>query len=327
MARTICILVLALAFLMVAVPPLEAGRLEQAAALMDEGENRKAADLLLAGKPSSIDELILVTRALSRTGDYEEAIEWGEKAIETAPDNSMAHFEYAVAIRVKMQAVSKMRAMFSLGTYKKELKRAIELDPRNVEAREEQIGFFIEAPGFAGGDKKEAAAKIEELKPIDWRAAMQMQASLKRAQEDMPGVVATYEEMLRRDENDQSTRQSLAYTLQSMGRYREADRHFTTFLESEEPRLALGARYQLARSRILGEYEADVAVRYLQQYIDELGPDPRGLPSESHAYWRLGLAYQQLDRIDEARRALERAVRLDDENEEARKALKQLSRG
>jgi tetratricopeptide (TPR) repeat protein len=312
---------------MIAVLPVEAGCLEQATTLMERGEHRKAADMLIAAGPTGADELILVTRALARNGDYKEAIEWGKKAIETAPESSPAHFEYARAIRVKMQNVSKFKAMFSLGTYKKELNRAIDLDPKNVEARQEQIGFLTEAPGFAGGDKKAAAEKIEELKAIDWHAGMWSQADLYRAKQETEGLIATYSEMLAEDESNHHARQSLAFTLQSQGRYREADRHFSVLLASDEPRHVQGARYQLARSRILGEYEAEVAVEQLREYIKKLGADRQGLPSESHAYWRLGLAYQQLDRIEDARQALERAVRLDGENEEARKALKQLSRG
>ena len=52
-----------------------------------------------------------------------------------------------------------------------------------------------------------------------------------------------------------------------------------------------------------------------------------GLPTASHAYWRLGLAYQQLERVGDARQALERALSLDDDNQQAKQALKSLNKG
>lgn len=90
---------------------------------------------------------------------------------------------------------------------------------------------------------------------------------------------------------------------------------------------ALGARYQLARSRILGEYGTQQAVDHLLEYIAQLAEPVRNLPSVSHAYWRLGLAYQQLERTDEARKALERAISLDAGNDSAKDALKALNQG
>jgi tetratricopeptide (TPR) repeat protein len=331
MRGIICRLLLVLVSLLPASePPAWAGSLEEARALADRGEHRRAADLLIAAAdeaPATEDELILITRALTNAGDWKEAVDWGERAIEAAPERSEAHLQYARALRVRMQNISKMRAMFGVGDYKKELRLAIELDPGNVAAHEEQIGYLIYAPGIAGGDKKEAARRIEELKALDWRAGMWMQADLQRETEETDGLIVTYGEMVERDEDDLSAREALAFALQGAGRYRDADRHFALLLDSGERRRSLGARYQLARSRILGEYEAELAVEYLKKYIERLGTDRRGLPSESHAYWRLGLAYGQLDRADDARRSLERALELDRDNDEARAALKRLARG
>jgi len=231
--------------------------------------------------------------------------------------------QYALAMRIKMQN-HRMKAMFTVGSYKKELQKAIDLNPKNVEARQEQIGFLIEAPGFAGGDKDKARKRIENLRAIDWRTAMLMQGMLLQAEEDRAGAIATYEKVVERDPGDGETRQALAFALQAAERYPEADRHFAVLLDDDDPARALGARYQLARSRILGEYETQQAVDYLLEYIAQLVEPARNLPTASNAYWRLGLAYEQLDRIAEARKALEKAVSLDADNDSAKDALKAL---
>jgi Flp pilus assembly protein TadD len=66
----------------------------------------------------------------------------------------------------------------------------------------------------------------------------------------------------------------------------------------------------------------------LLEYLEQLTEIPsEGLPQKSHAYWRLGMAYEQLRRTDDARGAYEQAIQFDSDNKEARAALKKLPRG
>jgi tetratricopeptide (TPR) repeat protein len=317
-----------LALLLLLVTPILASPLEDAKQLMDEGKPREAADLLIAALDSETvgpEGTVLATQALNRVGDWTQGIEYGKQAIEAFPESSEAHLAYAVALRTKMQNVSTIKAMFVNGSYKKELRKAIELEPKNVAALQERIGFLTHAPGIAGGDRTKARKAIEELEPLDWRAAMFSLAELHQAEKDTEGAISVYEAMLERDAEDIEALQALAFALQSAGKYRESDRHFKTLLEKEDERMSLSARYQLARSRILGEYEQRQAVDHLTIYIDALTESqPRGLPTKSHAYWRLGMAYEQLQELDEARRSFEKAIALDDDNKPAKDSLKKL---
>jgi tetratricopeptide (TPR) repeat protein len=312
--------------LMLCALPLLAGPVDDARALMAERKYQEAVDLLttkLDQAHSRPEALIVLTTALNAVGDYKNGVKYGKQAIGAAAYSSEAHLQYALAMRMKMQD-QRMKAIFTVGPYKKELQKAIDLDPKNVEARQEQIGFLIEAPGFAGGDRDTARERITELKKIDWRQAMLMQGMLLQAEEDRAGANAVYGKMVERDPGDGEARQALAFSLQATERYTEADRHFAVLLEDDDRERALSARYQLARSRILGEYEAQQAVDYLLEYIEQLVEPVRNLPTASNAYWRLGLAYEQLDRTAEARKALEKAVSLDADNDSAKDALKAL---
>jgi tetratricopeptide (TPR) repeat protein len=321
-----CKVLLTLLFLL--VTPVLAGPLDDAERLMDEGKPREAADLLIAALESGAvgpEGTVLATQALNRVEDWKQGIAYGKQAIETFPESSEAHLAYAVALRTKMQNVSTIKAMFVNSSYKNELRKAIELDPKNVAALEERIGFLTHAPGIAGGDKTKAREAVEELKPLDWRAAMFSLAEIHRAEKDTEGAISVYEAMVERDAEDIQALQALAFALQSAGRYRESDRHFKTLLGNEDERMSLSARYQLARSRILGEYEQRQAVDHLTIYIGALTESlQRGLPTKSHAYWRLGMAYEQLRELDDARRSFERAISLDGDNKPARDALKKL---
>ena len=116
----------------------------------------------------------------------------------------------------------------------------------------------------------------------------------------------------------------LAFQLQSMERYEEADLHFRKLLSAAEPRHVLGAHYQLGRSRVLGGYEAKAAVKHLRVFVESDADRTAGLPSIASGYWRLGMAYELAGNIEEARRSFEEALRRDADNKEAKKALKAL---
>jgi Flp pilus assembly protein TadD len=53
----------------------------------------------------------------------------------------------------------------------------------------------------------------------------------------------------------------------------------------------------------------------------------RGLPTKSNAYWRQGMAYEQLHELDDARRSFEKAIALDGDNKLAKDSLKKLGEG
>ena len=317
-------LVLALALLSI---PGQADPLDAARSLFGERKYEQARELLegsLNDPGAKAERLLLLTRVCNILGDYEDGIRYGKQAVELLPDSGEAHFRYAQAMRVKMQKVSEFKAMFVVGGYKKTLQKAIDLDPKHVGAREEQIGFLIHAPGFAGGSYEKAEQRIAELKPLDWRRAMLSTADLESTRKNGTAVEKIYNEILEKYPDDGATRANLGYWYQRETRYAEADREFGRLVEHEEPAYAMIALYQRARTRILGEYQPEKAVEFLQKFIAEAADDLPDVPSKSNAYRRLGNAYEQLDDTGQAREAYRQALALDADNKEAKKALKAL---
>lgn len=307
--------------------PVLAAELDEAGSLIEAGRYDEARQILertVKDPAQEAQSLVLLTRISNRLEDYEQGMRSGKQAVKLLPESSVAHYEYAVALRTKLSKVSKVKAMFSLGTYKQELQRARELDPNNLAAREEEIGFLSNAPGFAGGDKARAAELIEELKALDWRRGMLMQSELQQVQGDRAGMIATHERILEKHPDDDGIRLALAVLYQNEERWADADAQLVLLLDAERPGLARVAQYQRARTRILGEYEQDEAVRILERFIEEVPAGFDGRPGKADAFWRMGNAQEQLGKRDDARRSYERALALQPEHEDARKALKAL---
>jgi hypothetical protein len=114
--------------------------------------------------------MLLLTRACNAEDDWRQGVEYGTRAVALLPDSADAHYAYAVALRQKLSSINFVRAIFGAGAYKRELYRALELDPDHIDARAEEIGFLIRAPGIVGGDKDEAQRRIVELRALDPRS-------------------------------------------------------------------------------------------------------------------------------------------------------------
>jgi len=297
---------------------VESGRLDEARAVLE----KTVVEPALAG-----ESLVLLTRIAALRGDHEAGVDLGERAIELQPASSEAHYWYAVALRQRMSAVSTLKAMTLIGDYKEELATAIRLDPKNLAAREEEIGFLLNAPGIAGGDVDKAKPKIEELKGLDWRRGTLMQVAMLRGNGDTGGAIKALGELLARFPEDHEVRVALAITLQEAGRFREADEQLERLLAVEDASVRLSATYQLARSRVLGRYEQQRAVALLADYLARLPANAPDLPPAAAAYWRMGQAHEQLGQIGKARECFEKALALDPGNEQAKKSLKALPRG
>jgi len=307
--------------------PVWAEGLEQARTLLEQRRFEDAKVLLerTAADPAlRAESLVLLTRACNFEEDYENGVRYGKEAVELLPDSSAAHFEYAQALRIKMSKISKIKAMMSLSTYKKELARSLELDPGNLEARDEQLGFLLNAPGFAGGDVKEARRKASELVALDWPRGKRWLASIEIKEEKDEAAVPILREILGRYPDDTQSRFRLAYLLQKLERFQEADAEFALLAQNADSRIALNARYQRARTRILGKYDQQTAVQLLSDYIAELAQDAEGLPPAAAAWRRMGNAHAQLGRTDEARKAYEKSLALED-SDDTRKDLAALS--
>ncbi|MEM9303652.1 MAG: tetratricopeptide repeat protein [Pseudomonadota bacterium] len=261
-------------------------------------------------------------------GDWKRAIKLAEDWVDDDPDNALAQYWLAVSRRVKMENVNRMRAMATIGGYKRALTRAIELDPQLVDARAERIGFLIHAPGIAGGDRDEARREIEALRAIDPREAADMQLELARVEEDMDGVLAALEQIQALEPERDGVKIEVALIHISQSRYQDAEELLLACADSDEPGVSLGAQYQRARWRVIAEEDTTTAATLLENYLTTRGDeDLPYAPDRSAAFWRLGLAQEMNGQQDLALSSLEQSVALNDEFEPAQEDLKRMQRG
>jgi len=86
----------------------------------------------------------------------------------------------------------------------------------------------------------------------------------------------------------------------------------------------LPSLYQSAKSRIIGEFDQEKAIEQLDLFIKLADESTR--PSTAAAWWRKGVAYEQLGMLKKAIESHKKSLELDPKYEEAIEALKRLEK-
>ena len=111
-----------------------------------------------------------------------------------------------------------------------------------------------------------------------------------------------------------------AMALQQAEDYEQALVLFEECIKGPHPHMP--ALYQAARTRILGEFEQGRAIELLDRYIDLADTDAE--PSVAAAWWRKGVAYEQMGDTHNAIMNYRKSLELDPEFAYAREALERL---
>jgi tetratricopeptide (TPR) repeat protein len=145
------------------------GRIDQSRALLEDAVRREP----------SLEALLLLswvhlTWADLRAGSpdeklagYERGRDVAKRAIELAPRNPEAHLWYAANLGRWAIARGKLRAAFLLGTMEEAIQTVLVIDPNHVAGLSLAASFYLETPGFMGGDLAKAATYARKALALD----------------------------------------------------------------------------------------------------------------------------------------------------------------
>jgi len=134
----------------------------------------------------------LLCRAYFMLEEWDRAISACERATNLDPHNS----QYFMWLgRVYGEKADRAGFFSAAGLAKKvrsSFERAVELDPRNWEARTDLAEFYLEAPGIVGGGKDKARAQAEAIQPLNPAMAHWVLARLAEKNNDAAGAEREY---------------------------------------------------------------------------------------------------------------------------------------
>ncbi len=292
-------------------------------------------------------------------GHDESALAAAEKAVSLAPDHAAYHTQLAMVAGSLAERAGPLKGIGLGKRFKKEAEAALALDPRQWDAREGLLLFYLKAPGIIGGDKKKALALLEETSKLDAEQGAILRARHALATNDTNGVEGHWRAAIAAAPHSYRARMSLASWYGAKKRYAESEQVAREALAADPGRgsayvllaqlyardgryeaidalLAqaarerpgdLAAQYQAARVIVTGNGSGDFAraERWLKGYL-AAEPEPGGA-SHAGAHWRLGQIYEKQGKKAEARAEYEQAVKLDPKLEEAKKDLQRIRKG
>src|ERR1051326_1004054 len=309
-----------------------------------------------AANPRDASAAYYLSCVKTAMGETDSAMELAQRAVTLEPGNSQYHLQLGVLFGRKAQQASMFKAMGLAGRYKDEMKKAVELDPKNIEAIWELMEFYWHAPGIAGGDQKKARTLAGGIMRLN--AAKGNLALAELADKQEADIEDYYHKAEQADGKSYEVQMRLArfYASDKQKKYDLAEKHARQAITIDGGRIGgykvlAAIRAQQERWRelesLLGEAESHVpddlspnfhagleillagkdparAERYFRKYLMQ---EPEGYsPRLSRAHWRLGQALEKQGRKAEAIAEMESALRLEPDLDEAKKDLKALKR-
>ncbi|MEM6571241.1 MAG: tetratricopeptide repeat protein [Planctomycetota bacterium] len=263
-------------------------------------------------------------------GNLDVAVRLGREGAAALPSNSRARSTFARTLMTSMSAKvetggmgAAMRSLDDIKLYQAELQAAIDLDPANVDARIRQIITFAFAP-WPVGNKKRAAALVEELEPYGeyrrdfWRA--QLLVAKKRTDK----ALAAFLELDERKPDDKDVVYNIGELQRQSEAWRDAAATYDRLVIEPRNGRAYQALYQGAKARELGGFDLERAL----EMLDEVrAADPVGemMPSDARIDFHRGVVLTKLARYDEAREVLQAVLALQPDSARAKKALEELA--
>jgi tetratricopeptide (TPR) repeat protein len=142
-------------------------------------EAERAGDAALARDPTDPDALVAKVEAIVALDPQQradEALRLAERCVTAHPQQSSCYLAAGNALGAKARHAGPLAAMGYAKSIRDDFLKAVELDPRNTDARFALLDYYMEAPRVVGGGAGRAHALAAQTETIDPVAARLMQA-------------------------------------------------------------------------------------------------------------------------------------------------------
>ncbi len=250
-------------------------------------EAQQAFAILAAANPGNADIQFYLGRLALQRDDQEKAVAHLEKAVELSPGDSRFHLRLGDAYGLTAQKAGFFSQLSWAKKCQAEYEKAIELDPKNIDARWSLMEYCRQAPSIVGGGNDKALVQAQEIKKLD----------------------------------DTRGRLAVALVLASDKKYDLAFAEFEEVLKTKPDDYQ--ALFQTGRLAAISGERLDHGLAVLRQCL-ALTP-PEGQPGHAAAHWRIGNILEKQGDKPGARAAYEAALKVDPKFPQAIDSLKKLN--
>ncbi|KDN55386.1 tetratricopeptide repeat protein [Flavobacterium seoulense] len=129
-------------------------------------ESQEAFEKILKIDPSNIKVIEYLGDIAGNQKEWDEALLYYGKLKKAKPSEANFHFKYGGALGMKALGVNKFKALGMIDEIKSSFEKAIQLNPKHIEARWALIELYLQLPGIVGGSESKAVKYSNELLKI-----------------------------------------------------------------------------------------------------------------------------------------------------------------
>jgi tetratricopeptide (TPR) repeat protein len=291
-------------------------QIEQAQKLFDSQKYAEAAQLITPIGKREAPAAFLLGKIALQQNDASKAVDWLEQAVELNPRSSEYYDWLGKAYGTQAEHASKLKQPFLARKTKAAWEKAMELDPKNIEARQDMIQYYLQAPGFVGGSKEKALATALEIKKLNPYRGAFVVVNVCTEMKDQACVETEIKSLISTYPDSSAAYSSLAAFYANAKQFEKAFAIVDGRLKAKPSDAA--ALYSFGRTASLSGQNLDRGEAALKAYI--AAPLPNG-PAVANAHYRLGMIAERRGAKDVARREYQTALSLNPNLQEVKKAL------
>ncbi len=246
--------------------------LDQARKLYQYTDYESSLKILQGIEPKDGPVYLLIGQNHYMQGEYKKATEMLEKAVAAEPANSDYELWLGRAFGRRAETASPFTAAPNANKARQHFEKAVQLNPRNMDALSDLFEYYLEAPGFMGGGLDKAVGIAERMAAIDEVEGHWAQARLAERRKEFDTAEHHLQIAARMAPQQVGRLIDLAKFLATQGRYQESDQSFKKAekLAPNNPQVI----YARADTYIQQGRNLDTARKLLQRYLRaQLTPD------------------------------------------------------
>lgn len=294
------------------------------AALLRSGKADQAIhalNLAIARTPNDARPYNLLSRVYYQLELWDNSMRMAEKALALDPQNSSYHMWLGRAMGRKAEEANPFTAFGLARKVRAEFERAVALDANNLPARSDLSEFYLEAPGFLGGDKNKAKQQADYVAGHDRALASYIYARVQEKQGNT-GAETEYKKAIAASNQPSRYWVELAHFYRRTGRLNEMEdaiRHAVGAAQQGEPSEFDAGALLLHSGRNFAS-----AAQILRHYV--AGEDPSEDGPAFRAHYLLGVVLEKQGKKKEAAAEFQTALKMASEYRPAQDALARVSR-
>jgi len=289
---------------------LAAGRIDEAIAALNGR---------LSSAPADAESSNLLCRAYFTLESWDRAESSCRKAVSLDPGNSRFHWWLGNVYGKKAERANLLAAAVLAGKVREEFERAVQLNPKDVEARLDLAEFYLSAPGIVGGGEHRAREQARSIATMNPAREHWVYARIAEQKKDAADAEREYHQYIDLSQGDAEAWLNLALFLRRQKRFEEMEQAIVKLGQAPKPEpdvlweasdilYRAGRNYPFATD-LLNRYLASGPVEkapafrahYLLGMLLEKQGDKAGAAREYRASLALvrnfGMAQQALNRV------------------------------